>query len=61
VILPDFGMSSTYVREFWLDVVQSYQRFCSSTSGFETGTKTTTYSYINKLTSLMYVVNQLKL
>jgi uncharacterized protein YcgL (UPF0745 family) len=54
-------MSKAYVREFWLDVAQSYQHFCSSTFGFETETKNITYSYINRLTSLMYVVNQLKL
>jgi hypothetical protein len=49
-------MSTPYLREFWLDVAQSYQRFCTTSE-----TKNITYNYTKQLTSLMYIVNQLKL
>jgi hypothetical protein len=54
-------MSSPYVRQFWLDVGQSYQRFCTSRIGSETKKINCTFHYINRVTSIMYVANQLNL
>jgi hypothetical protein len=54
-------MSSNYVRQFWFDVGQSYQRFCTSRIGYENEKINCTVNYINTVTSIMYVVNQLNL
>jgi hypothetical protein len=54
-------MSSPYVRQFWFDVGQSYQRFCTSRIGSETKKVNCTFQYINTVTSIIDVANQLNL
>jgi hypothetical protein len=54
-------MSYPYVRQFWFDIGQSYQRFCTYRIGSETKKINCTLKYIDTVTSIMYVANQLNL